>query len=89
MEVSATVFDYEGRRVLLSVIRDIADRKKAEEELLRVMDDVIGEMARHSEYVHEVADRLRNPLQKLKGYLEFFEGGSPTAALTAGGQWGK
>lgn len=75
VEISATAFDLEGRRVLLSVIRDITERKKTEEELLQVRDRVIEEMTRHSEYVQEIADRLRNPLQKLKGYLEIFEEG--------------
>lgn len=39
-------------------------------ETIEAKDKVIEEMEAHNEYVKEVADRLRNPLQAYKGCLE-------------------
>jgi PAS domain S-box-containing protein len=55
---------------MLGTIQDITIRKKLEEENLREKDEKIKAMEKHREYTFEVADRLRNPLQVLKGPLE-------------------
>jgi CheY-like chemotaxis protein len=59
--------------------KEIEERRMVEEENLKAKDRIIEEMKHHEEYVFDVADRLRNPLQRLMGFLELFD----TEDLTA------
>lgn len=63
-EVSHTRIDnYMGKSVLLSVVRDLTDRKRSEEQILRSEKlSVIGQLAAG------VAHEIRNPLTALKGF---------------------
>ena len=67
-EIHARTFDSEGKKLILGVARDITERKKAEEKLNRMMDElvlvneklgVVGEMTRHD---------VRNKLSTVTGY---------------------
>ncbi len=67
-EIHARTFDSEGKKLILSVARDITERKKAEEKLNQMMDQlvlvneklgVVGEMTRHD---------ARNKLSAVTGY---------------------
>lgn len=70
----APIFDEKGRMVeTVHIAKDITERKWLEKENLDEKDRLIEEMKRHREYVFEVADRFRNPLQVLQGYLELFD----------------
>lgn len=70
VEVSASLIEYNGKPADMAIIRDMTDRKRLEDENLKAKDKIIEGMERHRAYVFEVADRLRNPLQVLKGSLE-------------------
>ena len=48
-------------------------------ESRRARDEKFREMENHREYVNEVADSLRNPLQVMKGHLELFDRGGLTS----------
>lgn len=58
--------------VIESVI-DITDKKKLEMETLRARDETIKQMRRHEDYVFDVADGLRNPLQVFMNHLAEFD----------------
>lgn len=64
VEVSHTRIDnYMGKSVVLSVIRDLTERKRSEEQILRSEKlSVIGQLAAG------VAHEIRNPLTALKGF---------------------
>jgi PAS domain S-box-containing protein len=59
-----------NREYLIGSFRDVSERIQLEQATLEARDRVIRQMQKHESYVHEVADRLRNPLQILMGYLE-------------------
>lgn len=67
---SAVPINYKGQDWLVESFIDITKLKKLEHENLDAKDKIIEEMERHRDYVFEVADRLRNPMQALKGSLE-------------------
>lgn len=68
MEVEASnirIDNYMGKRVVLSVIRDLTERKRSEERILRSEKlSVIGQLAAG------VAHEIRNPLTALKGFTQ-------------------
>ncbi len=59
-----------NRQYLIGSFRDVSARLQLEQATLEAKDRVIEQMREHESYVLEVADRLRNPLQILLGYLE-------------------
>jgi two-component system sporulation sensor kinase A len=62
---SIRINNYMGKDVMLSVIRDLTDRKRSEEMLLRSEKlSVIGQLAAG------VAHEIRNPLTALKGFTQ-------------------
>jgi PAS domain S-box-containing protein len=64
-EVSASAIDYDGRRCVLALVRDITERKQAEQAQARLAE--IGELA--AMIVHEV----RNPLTTVLMVLNSFQ----------------
>ncbi|WP_165867330.1 PAS domain S-box protein [Paenibacillus pinisoli] len=60
-----SIDNYMGKRVVLSVIRDLTERKRSEERILRSEKlSVIGQLAAG------VAHEIRNPLTALKGFTQ-------------------
>jgi PAS domain S-box-containing protein len=68
VEINARVIDYDGRKIVLSVARNITERKKAEEALKKTSDKiammneklrVVGSLTRHD---------VRNKLSTVTGY---------------------
>ncbi|WP_307472218.1 PAS domain-containing sensor histidine kinase [Paenibacillus harenae] len=65
---SIRINDYMGKNVLLSVIRDLTNRKQSEEMLVRSEKlSVIGQLAAG------VAHEIRNPLTALKGFTQLLQ----------------
>lgn len=69
--VSSSVYDPKTRDdVVIAVIRDISDRKEAEEMMIRSEKmSVAGQLAAG------IAHEIRNPLTSLKGFLQLLEAG--------------
>lgn len=65
-EISATVVEVQGQTCLISVIRDISDRREREEQLQR-------ENQRLETFAQIVSHDLRNPLNVVAGHLELVE----------------
>ncbi len=65
-EISARVFDYRGKRMVLSVIRNVTQRKMAEESLKNAD-------RRKDEFLAILAHELRNPLAPMRHSLEIMK----------------
>ncbi|WP_416671906.1 two-component system sensor histidine kinase NtrB [Egbenema bharatensis] len=63
-EVSASVIEYDGRRCVLALVRDITERKQAEQAQARLAE--IGELA--AMIVHEVRNPLTTVLMGLNSF---------------------
>lgn len=69
---SIRINNYMGKEVMLSVIRDLTDRKQSEEMLVRSEKlSVIGQLAAG------VAHEIRNPLTALKGFTQLLKSRYP------------
>ncbi|MCI3923037.1 PAS domain S-box protein [Paenibacillus sp. TRM 82003] len=65
---SIRIHDYEGRSVALSVIRDLTERKRSEDLIIRSEKlSIIGQLAAG------VAHEIRNPLTSLKGFTQLLK----------------
>jgi PAS domain S-box-containing protein len=65
---SIQIYNYSGKNVTLSVLRDLTERKNAEELLLRSEKlSVIGQLAAG------VAHEIRNPLTALRGFTQLLQ----------------
>jgi len=73
VEISAQGMDLEGRRVLVSIIRDISERRRME-ALLRDQNARLRELDRlKGDFINAASHELRTPLTSIKGYAEFLE----------------
>jgi PAS domain S-box-containing protein len=66
VEVSSRGADILGRRLLLSIIRDISERKRLEADLLRHAEQLAEADQRKDEFLAMLAHELRNPLAPIR-----------------------
>jgi PAS domain S-box-containing protein len=66
---SAEIVDFNGEQFILSVINDITERKRLEEEMARLERlNLIGEMAAG------IGHEIRNPMTTVRGFLQLLGG---------------
>jgi PAS domain S-box-containing protein len=63
VEISAHTFEFRGRKVVLSIARDITERKIYEEKLTESLDQISRNMVQFA----ILNDQIRNPLQVIMG----------------------
>lgn len=69
VEINARVIDFEGRKALLSVIRDISERKQAERELRQAMH-MLGERVKELRCLHSLAGLAESDTGSMDEYLQ-------------------
>jgi two-component system, sporulation sensor kinase E len=68
--LSTQLLDVYGERCLLSVITDITERRRLDQELTRLRQlNLVGEMAAG------IAHEIRNPMTTVRGFLQLSKGG--------------
>ncbi len=72
VEVHGRVFEYEGNRIFLAVIRDIAERKQREEERKEIEQkaQLASRLASVGEMAAGIAHEINNPLTGVIGYAQ-------------------
>jgi PAS domain S-box-containing protein len=67
VEVSSRIVQYGSRQVFQNFVRDITERKRAEAERERLINEL-------NAFAHTVAHDLKNPLSNIMGYLSIIVG---------------
>lgn len=69
VEISSSSILYEGKEAILSIFKDITDKKETTEILLQKSEKLalVGQMAAG------IAHEIRNPLTSIKGFMQLFQ----------------
>ncbi len=68
VEINSSLMEYEGRPAVLAFVRDISERKRAEAERERLINEL-------HDFAHTVAHDLKSPLHGLIGYASLLADG--------------
>lgn len=74
-EVSVTMLELGGERVLQGIVRDISERRRQEQDLRHARDEALEASRMKSQLLANVSHDLRTPLNAILGYTEMLQAG--------------
>ena len=73
VEISAALFDLRGRPTVLAIVRDITERKRADDLRERLIHELSQKNAELNRFTYTVSHDLKSPLISIRGFLGLLE----------------
>jgi PAS domain S-box-containing protein len=81
MSLAVSEFSHQGRRYFTGIVRDITERKNAENQLRQIAAELSEANRRKSEFLATLAHELRNPLAPIRNGLEVMKMARDNSAM--------